>query len=109
MRGKYHGTRCTIYYNEDVNESALYVDSNGYPLARIENDNVPDKRTEVKYTYSSYAPMRSFTFSKGDVYKCSDPRIFTIPSDFYARCAASTTKVALTLVLSALALAVLFV
>jgi len=92
MDGRYGYTKCMVYYDEDPNVTALYVDMYGYPVAFINNDDVPDERSETTYQFSDFAPMIEFTFS-GNVYKCPDERIFHIPSDFYARCSATTAKV----------------
>ena len=108
-KGKYGLRSCTIYYDDDINASALYVDNDGYPIAYIEDNHIPDSRQEMKFTFGSIAPMATFSFGSGDVYKCSDPRIFSIPSDTFARCSASTAKVAVSLVLSVVALAVLLI
>jgi len=108
-KGKYGLKSCTIYYDDDINASALYVGNDGYPIAYIEDNNIPDSRQEVKFTFGSFAPMATFSYGSGDVYKCSDPRIFSIPSETYAQCSASTAKVTVSIVLSIVVLAVLII
>jgi len=112
---KYDGKSCRVYYNNnaygepDLNGTALYVNkATGFPYACVTKASASDTRTVTTFSLSTFAPMSEFTFSKFGVYKCSDNRIFTTPSNLYAKCAASSVKVTIPLFILVALLAFFF-
>jgi len=106
---EYDGTDCMVYYNNnettgepDINASAYYVKDNGFVIAHVEHADDPERKVVVTYDWGKHSPMSVFTFSKGNVYACSDDRIFHNPSSDYVLCAASTSTAVVSLVFAAI-------
>jgi len=66
-----------------------------------------DGKTEYEFEWGSSAPMSKFSFSKSEVYKCPDEKVYDSGDDDYVFCAAYTVKAALAVVLAAIATALL--
>jgi len=105
---EYDGTSCMAYYNDnargepDINASALYVRSNGFPIALVTDADKEDLKTVTTFDFGTAVTMDDFKFSKGEVYACSDERIFHSPNAYYAQCSASTVGAVFAVVLAAL-------
>lgn len=112
--GEFHGDKCMVYYNRNESNwervvpdksNAWYVDpDNGYLLGVVMHDDDWELRTEYVYTYHGETKvfMSDFTFSKSDVYRCPDDRVFHNPKAYWAQCGASTTSAALAVVLASI-------
>jgi len=87
--GEYDGKKCTVYYDEDEKDYALYV-KDDYPYA------FHTQSQDLIFDFEWEAPMDKFVLEdcKGDFAKT--------PSKDYIFCAASTVKVAVVAVLAAL-------
>jgi len=99
--GEFKGKKCWVYYN-NINISAVYVDSNGFLIGVIDHANDTRKRIEVSIDYYSSASvkMSDFSFSHSYIYRCPDERVFDTPSAFFSKCAASTTTAILSIVIA---------
>jgi hypothetical protein len=86
---KYDGESCTVYYDDDEKDYALYV-KDDYPLA------LHTQGYDLKFEWEWEAPMDKFKMDScdGDFKKT--------PSEDYIFCAASSVKVALAALLVAL-------
>jgi hypothetical protein len=88
--GEYDGEKCTVYYDDDEKDYALYV-KDDYPLAMHAYDG-----TDLVFEWEWSAPMKKFKLDA-----CKDDFGKT-PSDDYVFCAAASVKVAVVALLVAL-------
>jgi len=111
---KYDG-KSVKKYSTLLDALVLYVNKkNDEPIALQEK--IFDGRREdgdvlgvltYEFDFGTKAFMSDFSFSKREIYKCPDERIYDTPSDDYAYCAAFTTKAGLSVVLAAIVIALL--
>ena len=87
--GKYDGEKCTVYYDDDEKDYALYV-KDDYPIA------MHAYSTDLIFDWEWSAPMKKFKLDA-----CKDDFGKT-PSDDYVFCAAASVKVAVVALLVAL-------
>lgn len=116
--GEWDGKKAKKYYNFDTSiySAIFYVNAkNDEPLAYQVISKVDVLGVSISHTYTytfdfgTKALMSDFSFSRSEVWKCPDERIYKSGDDAYAFCAAFTTKAALSLVLAAIAVALLSV
>jgi len=114
--GEWDGKKAKKYYNIDTDglSAVLYVSQkNDEALAyevkeKVEVLGVSFSHTRTyTFDFGTKAYMSDFSFSKGEAWKCPDDKIYDSGDSAYAFCAAFTTKAALSLVLAAIAVALL--
>jgi len=102
-KGDFDEKTYDVYYFEDMNDLAYYVDGDRYVVAIVTDADIESDRTEYRLTYDHRAAPEDFVFDKKKVYNCSDQQIFTEPAvNPLIMCAASATKVALAVVAASL-------
>jgi len=102
----YNGEKCWGYYDDDAqgnpdpNTEMYYMNMDGFIVAHTSNVNDWETRVTREYSYGGFVTMSDFTFDFGRTYRCYDDRAFQIPDPYWAQCAASTTRVILSVVLA---------
>jgi len=105
---KWKGHKVTKYWYDAWDnilvQKAFYADEDGEPVG-FEYLSTGYGWITTKYDWGTYCPMSKFSFSRTQVYKCIDDRVYKNGDSDYVMCAAYSVKAALALVLAAVAAA----
>jgi len=97
----------TEYKTDPIGSTIVYAEEDEVVAIKSEFLRPFFGTNKVTLDWSNSAGMGKFSYSRRNVYKCPDERIYDSGNDTYAFCAASTVKAALTVVLAAVATALI--